>query len=307
MRQNPGAILMIRPVAFGYNPETQESNVFQGIISDLSELEIVQAARQEFDNFVTLLEENDINVLVVEDNESPRTPDAVFPNNWVSFHHDGTVILYPMMSEIRRKERREDIIEMVAGIFKVEEIHELNHYESVNKFLEGTGSIVFDHNSQIAYACHSDRTDPDLLDELCQKIGYRPIVFTAVDKAGEPIYHTNVMMCIGEGFAVICRDSITDPSERKEVIGSLEESGLEVVNISMEQMFNFAGNMFGVISRDGRNYLIMSLRARRVLSESQVTSLEKYSKILSPDLKVIEQIGGGSARCMIAGIHLPEN
>ena len=299
-------ILLIRPQTFRYNAETAASNEFQNRPDVESEDRILQNALSEFDQFAEALDSKGINIRVVEDTALPKKPDAVFPNNWVSFHSDGTVILYPMCAENRQNERRMDIIEMLGQEFRVEKIIDLSHFENENRFLEGTGSIVFDHENKIAYACLSPRTDAALFDEVSQTLGYTPISFRAVDAKGRAIYHTNVMMCIGVGFAVICLESIENAEEKETVVESLKRSGLEIIDISFEQMNKFAGNMLEVSGKNGKVFLVQSQRAFDSLRKEQIAVLEKYCELLPIPIPTIETIGGGSARCMMAEIFLPD-
>ena len=245
-------------------------------------------------------------IRVVEDTDLPRKPDAIFPNNWVSFHEDGTVVLYPMCAENRRSERRMEIIEALGTEFRIEKIVDLSHFENEGRFLEGTGSIMFDHENKIAYACLSPRTDAALFDEVSQTLGYTPISFRAVDAKGRAIYHTNVMMCIGVGFAVICLESIENAEEKETVVESLKRSGLEIIDISFEQMNKFAGNMLEVSGKNGKVFLVQSQRAFDSLRKEQIAVLEKYCELLPIPIPTIETIGGGSARCMMAEIFLPD-
>lgn len=299
--QTTNELLMIRPVDFKFNEQTAGNNKFQ----QASEEENVQAlALQEFDNFVSLLREKGVNVTVIDDTAEPETPDSIFPNNWVSFHENGQVFLYPMYSENRRRERRDDIIERLGKNFAISGITDLSAHEQKSVYLEGTGSMVLDREHKIAYACLSVRTDQKVLEDFCEQSGYRAIPFQAVDAEGFPIYHTNVMMCIGSGFAVICLDAIPDEKERTTVIKNLSSSGHEIVEISYDQMNRFAGNMLQVQNNNGDLLLIMSEQAYLSLNASQIERLEKYSQIVHSPIYTIEKNGGGSARCMLAEIHL---
>ncbi|WP_462265595.1 citrulline utilization hydrolase CtlX [Mucilaginibacter sp.] len=303
MKQSTSAILMIRPAAFGFNHQTAASNAFQ---SDNQQTDSVhEAALKEFDAMVVLLKQQDVDVIVIEDTAEPRKPDAIFPNNWISFHENGDVLLYPMQAENRRLERREDIIRKVEEQFFVNHVIDLSRFEIQEKFLEGTGSMVLDRENKIAYACISPRTDTTALQQFCDYTGYRSVSFHAMDDKQQAIYHTNVLMCMGSSFAVICLQSIADLAERQQVEDSLKATGKHIIEISFSQLQHFAGNMLEVINLQGECLLVMSARALQSLNAEQIKELSHYAKIVAPDLTVIETIGGGSARCMMAEIHLP--
>ncbi len=303
MAQITSHILMVRPACFGFNEQTAESNAFQQKDSQLQQIQ--NKALQEFDAFYSLLTGKDVQVVVINDTAEPQKPDAIFPNNWVSFHENGDVLLYPMQAPNRRLERSEDIVRQLENTFKITHITDLSRFELENKFLEGTGSMVLDRQNKIAYACLSPRTDADVLNTFCKHLGYTAVAFTATDAKQQAIYHTNVMMCVGSHYAVICLDSITNPGEKQAVIQSLNNTGKEIVAISFGQMNQFAGNMLEVQSKGGKSLLVMSQSAHRSLTPGQLQVLEQYSEIVSADLSTIETIGGGSARCMLAEIHLP--
>jgi hypothetical protein len=304
--QTTSNILMIRPVNFGFNQETAESNTFQNAeFGEQNKDKSQQIALKEFDEMVSQLRKSGVNVIVIDDTSEPYTPDSIFPNNWVSFHGNGSVITYPMQAENRRLERREDIIEQLSELFYINRRIDLSHFESENKFLEGTGSMVLDRKFKIAYACLSSRTHEDILKEFSVQMNYEIVAFNAVDGAGKQIYHTNVVMCIGDMFAVICLEAIPDLDERLMVRNSLEQSGKRVVEISLEQMNQFAGNMLEVKSQKGQKMLVMSSSAYHSLNKKQVTILNEYCTIYHFDLSMIEGNGGGSARCMMAEVHLP--
>ncbi|MDN3546791.1 citrulline utilization hydrolase CtlX [Mucilaginibacter aquaedulcis] len=303
-QQSTSNILMIRPVSFGFNEQTAASNAFQNRAADQQSVQ--DKALAEFDGFVKILTDNGINVTVVDDTLHPHTPDSIFPNNWVSFHEDGGIFLYPMQAENRRLERREDIISKLEDSFKVGHIIDLSRFEHDHKFLEGTGSMVLDRENKIAYACLSPRTDKETLNLFCEQAGYQPISFEASDAQGKDIYHTNVLMCIGSHFAVICADSIPNPHEKVVVLESLRSTHKELVTITFDQMNRFAGNMLELKNKAGENLIIMSKNAYQVLNEDQRSVLEKYGKLIYADINNIETNGGGSARCMIAEVHLPE-
>jgi len=294
---------MIRPVNFGFNEETAGSNAFQKRNSDTSQIK--QKARDEFDKFVNTLCTNGVDVVVIEDTPEPYTPDSIFPNNWVSFHGDGSVFLYPMQAENRRLERREDIINRLEDRFQVKHIIDLSRFENENKFLEGTGSMVLDRENKIAYACISPRTDREVLDLFCKQTDYKEVSFQAFDEYHQAIYHTNVLMCIGSKFAVVCLDSLTDEDEKNAVTTILKLTHKEIITISFEQMNNFAGNMLEVKNNAGENLIVMSQSAFEALNESQKNNLTKYGRLVYSDIKTIEDNGGGSARCMMAEVHLP--
>ncbi|HET9824918.1 MAG TPA: arginine deiminase-related protein, partial [Chitinophagaceae bacterium] len=295
-------ILMIRPVNFAFNLQTAENNAFQ-IRTDVDDAQ--KRALKEFDDFVSLLKKNDVDVLVVEDTPYPHTPDSIFPNNWVSFHSDGTIILYPMYAPNRRAERKEHVLVNIYKKFRIAKRVDLSYYEKNNLYLEGTGSMVLDRENKIAFACLSPRTDKKVLDEFCKRMSYEPVTFTAVDSNGMPIYHTNVVMCVADRFVLVCLDCIANHEEKATVIESIHKTGKEIIDISYDQLNHFAGNMLQIENKNGQKLLIMSTRAYRSLTEKQVQKLESYNRILHAPLTVIENNGGGSARCMMAEIHLP--
>lgn len=294
---------MIRPVDFKFNEQTAANNKFQ-VASTESDTQT--QALKEFDGFVEILRKNGIDVTVVDDTLQPETPDSIFPNNWVSFHDDGSIYLYPMFSDNRRLERRKDILEGLSEKFEVNHVSDLSFYEMQYAFLEGTGSMVLDRVNKIAYACLSVRTDQEVLDNFCMLTGYESVSFQAVDDTNFPIYHTNVMMCIGDRFAVICLDSIRNEEEKLAVMLRLTNSGKTIVEITLDQMNQFAGNMLQVSNSEGESILVMSEQAFLSLSDDQVTTLEQFSSIIYAPIYTIERNGGGSARCMLAEIHLPE-
>jgi hypothetical protein len=294
---------MVRPVNFGFNEQTAGSNTFQ--IRNSVQQQVQANALQEFDKLVDVLTSSGVDVITVDDTPEPHTPDSIFPNNWVSFHSDGHVYLYPMQAENRRLERREDIITGLEDQFSISQITDLSRYETEGKFLEGTGSMVLDRKKKIAYACLSPRTDRELLQLFCEQEGYVPVVFHAADENGIAIYHTNVLMCVGSKFVVICLECIPDPQERAQVETMIQLSGKEIIPISFDQMNHFAGNMLELRANDGSALLVMSESAYRSLEQVQIVALESYAKLLHSDISTIEQNGGGSARCMIAEVHLP--
>lgn len=300
--QTTSHILMIRPVNFGYNAETAVNNAFQVAGMDA---EAQKKALREFDDFVSVLRSNGVDVTVVQDTPEPHTPDSIFPNNWISFHNDGTVIFYPMYAANRRLERKQHVIDTVRSLFEIKSQIDLSSYESKNIFLEGTGSIVLDRDNKIAYACLSPRTDKKVLEDFCKQTGFKPVSFRAVDSKGREIYHTNVMMCVADRYVVICLESIDDKTERENVTTAITGSGKEIIEISFDQMNHFAGNMLQVENVSGQKLLVMSSQAFRSLTKQQVDKLSSYNNIIHSPLVTIETNGGGSARCMMAEVHLP--
>lgn len=308
MQQSPWAILMVRPANFGYNDQTAGSNAFQNETEWKGEA-AQQRALEEFDGMVQMLGEQDIEVIVVEDTKEPITPDAIFPNNWISMHEDRTLVTYPMLALNRRLERRDDIPDLLVADheFRISQHIDLSTKESRNIYLEGTGSIIFDHRNKVAYANESPRTHIPTFENLCEQLGYESISFKATDVNGKDIYHANVLMSIGTGFVVICDEAIEDTLERAMVISKLRASGLEVISISHPQMNSFCGNILEVSNRKGENFIVMSDTACAAFTNEQRAMLESFAPILNPNIETIETIGGGSARCMMAGIHLPKH
>ncbi|WAC12882.1 citrulline utilization hydrolase CtlX [Dyadobacter pollutisoli] len=304
--QSTSRIMMIRPVRFGFNEETAESNEFQQESFAQSTRETAQQiAKEEFDLMIDQLKKAGVNLHIFEDTDDVYRPDAVFSNNWVSFHQSGKVVLYPMMAENRRAERRLDIVDRLANDFNVEEVIDLTHFEAQGKFLEGTGSMVLDRRYKIAYACLSPRTHMEVLDAFADALGYEVIAFSASDENDKPIYHTNVLMCVGDIFAVVCLEAIKDPDERYLVRSALEETKKDVIEISLEQVRHFAGNMLMVRNDKSNKFLVMSTQAYDSLTRQQRQALSEHARLLHTDLSVIEGNGGGSARCMMTEIHLP--
>ena len=302
--QTTDTVLMIEPAAFGFNAETAQNNYFQ-VNSENAETQ--NRALQEFNNFVEKLRSKGINVITVKDTLEPHTPDSIFPNNWISMHQDGTVVLYPMCAVNRRWERRNDILEILKRNFSVKEIIDFSAPENDGKFLEGTGSMIFDHDNKLAYGSVSLRLDEQLFREFCEKFGFEPVVFHSYQTANNerlPIYHTNVMMCVADQFVVICLDCIDDETERVNVVNAIVNSGKEIIEISESQMQQFAGNMLQVQNSDGKKFLVMSQSAYQSLTQEQISNIEKYSEIIYSDLETIETNGGGSARCMLAEVFL---
>ncbi len=311
MKQTTNSILMIRPVAFRMNEQTTVNNHYQKVLDGLSPETVNEKAQIEFDTFVNKLRIVGIDVTVVDDTIEPSTPDSIFPNNWISFHENGDVVLYPMFAENRRLERREDIMDILEakGFTISDEIMDYSSAEDDGFFLEGTGSIVLDRENGKAYCALSPRADEELFIEFCEDFDMNPIIFEAfqnVNGERKLIYHTNVMMCIGDSFAVICSDCIDDKKERKMVLDSLKADGKEIILISEDQMNSFAGNMLELVGADERRYLIMSAAAHKSLTKKQIAQLEEHITILSSSLDTIEACGGGSARCMMAEVFLPK-
>ena len=296
--QNSDHLLMIQPVNFGFNAETAVNNTFQVNIKE----NVQEKALKEFNDFVNLLRENKVDVTVITDTADPFTPDSIFPNNWISFHADGNVFLYPMFAENRRKEKKQHVLEILKDKFFISQVNDLSKYENETQFLEGTGSMVLDRDNRIAYACISSRTDKNLLNEFCDLIHYSVVNFFSKDMNGVDIYHTNVMMCIADKFAVICLASINEESERESVIKSLTLTNKEIIDISLQQLNSFAGNMLQVSNTTNELLLVMSTQAYRSLTADQINRLEKYNRIIHSPLDPIEAAGGGSARCMMAEI-----
>ncbi len=300
---------MVRPVAFHANPLTLDSNAFMKTDLGLSESQQQEAALAEFEGLASALLAAGVEVLVFEDTRAPGTPDSIFPNNWVSLHADGTVVLYPMMAFNRRTERRMDIIEALSSKhdFRVGKIIDLSGHEQKEQFLESTGSLVLDRVNRIAYACLSPRTNIEALGDFSQQLDYDVVSFDAMDRDGQAIYHTNVMMAHGDGFAVVCLDAIADTSQREAVLARLAGAGQEVIPITFEQMEQFAGNMLELENQLGEKILAMSARAYASLSKEQIETLRRHAKIVSTPINVIEDSAGGSVRCMLAEIFLPRH
>ena len=308
-KQITNTVLMVRHVRFRMNEETVVNNYFQEEM-DLKNEEINRQAQQEFDAFVHKLREVGVKVIGVEDIYEQNTPDSVFPNNWITFHQNGNVAIYPMFAENRRRERREDILDKVEEEgFLIENVYDYTDAEQENIFLEGTGAMVLDRVHRKAYCALSPRADEELFIEFCEDFEYTPVIFKAyqkVDGKQVPIYHTNVMMALGEDFAIVCLDTITDKSERKNLLHHLKEDKKEIISITPEQMCQYAGNMLQVQGKDS-TYLVMSDAAYNALTPQQIQTIEKYTQILHSNLETIETCGGGSARCMLAEVFNPRN
>lgn len=294
-RQTTDTILMVRPAAFAFNEETSESNAFQQRLDG----DVEQRAVEEFDSYASMLRSNGITVDVLQDSPKPSTPDSIFPNNCFSTHGD-TLVLYPMCAPNRRLEREK--LRAALEKYDFTRFVDLTAFESVNKFLEGTGSLVLDRENLIAYACISPRTDATLVEQWADTMGYTPVMFSASDFGGTAIYHTNVMMHIGSGYSVVCLDAVDDAAQRSMLSDTISKSGKETITISIEQMNQFAGNMLQLHNHKGEDLLVMSRSALMSLTRLQIEALEKYTRILAPEIPIIETVGGGSARCMIAEI-----
>lgn len=302
---------MIRPVSFRMNEQTAVNNYYQKVLESLTPETVQFKALQEFDDFVEKLKAVGVNVIVINDTTDTDTPDSIFPNNWISFHENGDVALYPMFAENRRLERREDILETLEDLgYEINNVIDYTSAEEEKIYLEGTGSLLLDRVNGKAYCALSPRADEDLLIEFCEDFEFTPVSFVANQTLNDkrlPIYHTNVIMCLGEKFSVICLDSIDDKKERKEVIKHLKEDKKEIIAISEEQVNSFAGNMLQVLGSNNERYIVMSNSAFESLNKQQINQLEKHGKILYSSLDTIEACGGGSARCMMAEVFLPKN
>jgi hypothetical protein len=310
MLQITNTILMIRPVNFRMNEQTMVNNYYQKASENVLSDTINAKAQKEFDDFVNKLQKVGVQVIVVQDELEPDTPDAVFPNNWISFHEDGSVALYPMFAENIRLERREDVLDILEQHgFVINNLVDYTSAEDEHLFLEGTGSMVLDRVNRKAYCALSPRSDEELFIEFCEDFEYTPIIFSAnqtINGQRKPIYHTNVMMCVGETFAVICLDCIDDKAERKNVVSHLKQDDKEVIAITEHQLNSFAGNMLQVMGANGKSYLVMSETAYGSLTQPQIETLKKHTQILTSALDTIETCGGGSARCMMAEVFLPK-
>ncbi len=308
MSQATNSILMIRPINFGYNEETAQDNHYQ--IKELPHKNVNERAQKEFDNMVKNLRQNGVSVHVFQDDENEYTPDSIFPNNWVSFHENGDVGLYPMCAENRRMERRPEVLDFLENEgFTISNIVDYSSAESENKFLEGTGSMILDRENRLAYCSISNRSNEDLFIEFCEDFEFTPIVFNSFQTVGNkrlPIYHTNVMMCVTTDYVIVCLDSIDDKKQRKNVSSFIKDSGKKLIEISENQVESFAGNMLELVNDKGESVLVMSKSAEDSLNENQKNIITKYSRIISSDINTIETCGGGSTRCMMAEIFLPK-
>ncbi|MFT4535339.1 MAG: hypothetical protein ACJA1A_003439 [Saprospiraceae bacterium] len=305
MAHTTDTIMMVRPANFGFNAETAENNAFQSNDRGESKQEIANQARDEFDEMVKILRSKGVDIIVVDDTDEPKKPDAIFPNNWISFHDNGAVVTYPMFAQNRRIERREEIIDDLKGSFNIERRYTFEHYEADGMYLEGTGSMLFDRDRNIMYACLSERTDPQIIDKFCVLMGSERVVFHSVDRNGEAIYHTNVMMALGEDFAVLCSASIPKKDELDHLLNRLEETGKEIIDITFDQMEAFAGNMLQVRNSSGDTFLVLSQNAYNSLDEKQIETLSAKTSLLPINIDTIEYYGGGSVRCMMAEVFLP--
>ena len=303
--QSTNSVLMIRPSRFYPNPETAADNAFQRDADRDSEA-LTLMARKEFDAAVQTLRAAGVNVHVFEDTAEPEKPDAVFPNNWISTHHDGRIALFPMYSALRRRERRQDIVEELRKRYRVTEVIDYSAFEDRGSYLEGTGSLVLDHLNKIAYVSLSNRSNPKLIQRFADDFGYEPVTFTSIGSDGQPIYHTNVIMCIGTAFAMVGLEMIPDKAERQQVRARLTKTGKQIVELSADQIANFAGNAIELHNSSGEKLLVLSIRAARALTEKQCATLARYVRFVPLELPTIE-LSGGSARCMIATIHLPSS
>ena len=305
--QCAGAVLVVRPASFGFNAQTAASNAFQQAPKSAGEAEAQELALREFDALAAALDRAGVEVLIAPDTLEPLKPDAIFPNNWVSFHGDGTVTLYPLLAPKRRPERREEILERVVreGRFRVSRTVDLTHREAEGKFLEGTGSLVLDRAHRVAYASLSPRTDLDVLGEFAQQLDYELVTFEAQGRAAQPVYHTNVVMAIGARLAVVCGEAIGEPLHREAVFNRLRATGHEVLDITLAQMFEFAGNLLELAPARGP-VIALSSTAWRCLGTLQRRVLESHAEVLAVAIPTIERIGGGGVRCMLAELHLPK-
>lgn len=302
--QCASSILLIRPANFGFNEETASSNSFQKCSNENNLSDVSKLALAEFNHFADTLLQNGIDTIIIDDTPLPIKPDAIFPNNWISTHSDGTIILYPMFANSRRQERRLDIIEMLKNQFDVSKIIDLSVWEDKEMFLEGTGSIVFDHKHKTAFACSSPRTNKQLFLELCEYLSYAPIFFSAFDDQQKEIYHCNVAMNISDCFAIVCLGAIPSTQDRNQVTEELKKNGVDIIEISIDQMMQFAGNMLSVRNRQNELFLVMSNTAFQSLSLQQKEQIENHAKCLPINIPIIENLGGGSARCMMTELFL---
>jgi len=306
--QSSATVYMIRPVRFCYNPQTAVDNVFQVVPSEKDE-EVQAKALKEFDDYVATLRSKGVEVIVFEDTKEPHTPDSIFPNDWTSYHEDGTFASYPMCAENRRLERREDLIEELQTKYnyKITRKVDFTHHEKEGKFLEGAGVLIFDYPNKIVYCSISNRAHKDMIELAAAELGYKAVTFKAVDHKGGIIYHTTVVMALGEKYAIICEDAVCDPAEKEVLWKTLEETGHEIISITFDQMYAYAGNALEVMNSKGEKFLSMSRRANESLTAEQKARIGKYAELLSIPLEIIEDNGGGSARCMLGDLRLPKN
>lgn len=305
--QTASTVLMVEPIAFGYNSQTAENNYFQ---VEQKDADIQEKALQEFNKFTAKLRSKGVNVVTVQDTLEPHSPDSIFPNNWVSFHENGKAVFYPMFAPNRRVERRTDILDTLRSEgFSIEKVEDFSHFENEEKYLEGTGSMIFDHDHKIAYGSVSLRLDEELFRKFCAEFGFTPVVFHSFQNVGDqrlPIYHTNVMMCVAKEFVVICLDCIDNEMEREKVQEVIKSTHKELIEISEDQLQQFAGNMLQVQNEAGEKFLVMSETAYKSLTSDQIQRIENHCEIIHADLNTIETNGGGSARCMLAEVFLPK-
>lgn len=295
--QTTSKLLMVRPARFAFNEETAQNNYFQQVSDSNS---VSEKALEEFDSFVRLLQANDVDLTVVQDSMEPWTPDSLFPNNWFTSHITGELVLYPMYAPNRRNERKREVLELLRRKMNHRKLVDLTHWEEENEFLEGTGSMIFDRDRRVAYCCRSPRTSEKVLAEFCSRMNYDAVLFNAVDAQGHAIYHTNVMMEVGTQVAVVCLEAIQDAEERHKVVSRLTAAGKIIVEITLDQVTHFSGNMLEIKSRNGHPLMVMSVSARNALTTDQEKTISTFTRILSTDLGTIETNGGGSARCMLA-------
>ncbi len=298
-------LLMVRPAQFGPNPQTAESNAFQAETVHSSPNYIQEQALAEFDGFVALLRQHGVTVNLIQDTPEPEKPDAIFPNNWLSLHHNGDVILYPLEAPNRRHERRSGILELLERGYRITAQHDLTHWEEEGVFLESTGSMIFDHPHKIGYAALSSRTQSPAIQDFEKKSGYRILSFDAQDESGQAIYHTNVLMCLGQDFVVICKEAIPDPAHWQRLEKAFTDTQKDILDITMAQLYAFAGNMLEITNAQQERLLVISEQAYQSLDEQQRGFLQARCRLLTPPLYTIERYGGGSARCMLAEVFLP--
>lgn len=307
IQQDPDTVLMVRPAHFGYNINTAKTNAFQQQIASLNEEEVSKKAIEEFDALVRVLKENRVEVLVASDTTDYFTPDAVFPNNWISFHENGKVVLYPMLAPERRLERNLDVFQYLREKYgEAFKVFDLSSFEEKEKYLEGTGSLILDRENKKAFACISQRTNRDVLKEFEKETGYNVVTFNAVDDNGMPVYHTNVILSVCESFVVVCLEVIKDKQEREFVEKSLSFGERELIKISLEQVKNFCGNVLGLKNSEGEALVVMSTTAFNAFTAAQKEQMEKYVALIHSPIPIIERVGGGSVRCMLAAVHLPK-
>lgn len=304
-QQLPHSVFMVRPASFGFNEQTATSNSFQKSMEG-DEAHIKAKALEEFDDMVNLLRDNAIEVLVFEDTKDPVKPDAVFPNNWMSVHEDGKLLLYPMLTANRRMERRPEFVQILRDKYQIKDILDFSGEERNKRIVEGTGSLIFDHVNKLAYASRSERTDESLVRDICKKLGYEPLLFDAVDEEGKSIYHTNVVMSIADQFAVLCLDAIRKDEDQELLLASLAKTGHKVIAISYAQLKAFAGNMFAVKNTQGETFVLLSQTAFNSLLPGQIDAITQFADLLPISIPTIETLGGGSVRCMVGGIYAPK-